>query len=539
MDDDEKEMLSEARARLANTKGKKAKRIAREKMLEDAKRIATMQKLRELKAAGIDINKRRRKRSDGIDYAREVPFEKHAPAGFFDTSGDDTRRLLERAAETDGFKMTLLNKLEKERAEEVEARERRADKSRMKRMMQKDLPAVLAAEVDKDPMAVRKRSKLTLPAPVLSDAELEEAVKMGSGGPLLEDEDEFGNAYEGSGTVVTAALLGDYQSVTGTAAVLAARHAALGMNVPTSTARRDAIMEEARNLAAITAMPTPLFGGENVDLEQGTGFSGSTPLTVRGTASKPDVGATPMRGTGLNLPTPVRGSGASVVGSMAPVSGPSFRDVMGLNDDEAFSVAGSEFGASRSVGAMSMRTGGLGARSIAPRHVADSVALSLASLPTPKYAYDILPPDISDDFDESSGPSRGSSASVIDQGFLDAERRAQEESQALRELARRSSVLKHSPALPRPLVIDDEALAPPASQLLQSLNRRYPVSVSEPLWKSLEEAESLVRDEMTALLKADAAKYPVGCIVMCLCVRDSLVGRRCETGARGFTKACA
>ena len=31
MDDEEKEMLSEARARLANTKGKKAKRKAREK----------------------------------------------------------------------------------------------------------------------------------------------------------------------------------------------------------------------------------------------------------------------------------------------------------------------------------------------------------------------------------------------------------------------------------------------------------------------------------------------------------------------------
>ena len=38
MDEDEKEMLSEARARLANTKGKKAKRKAREKQLEAARR---------------------------------------------------------------------------------------------------------------------------------------------------------------------------------------------------------------------------------------------------------------------------------------------------------------------------------------------------------------------------------------------------------------------------------------------------------------------------------------------------------------------
>ena len=54
MDEDEKEMLSEARARLANTKGKKAKRKAREKQLEEAKRLATLQKRRELKAAGIE-----------------------------------------------------------------------------------------------------------------------------------------------------------------------------------------------------------------------------------------------------------------------------------------------------------------------------------------------------------------------------------------------------------------------------------------------------------------------------------------------------
>ena len=46
--------LAEARARLANTRGKKAKRKAREKQLEEAKRVANLQKRRELKAAGVD-----------------------------------------------------------------------------------------------------------------------------------------------------------------------------------------------------------------------------------------------------------------------------------------------------------------------------------------------------------------------------------------------------------------------------------------------------------------------------------------------------
>ena len=49
MGEDELEMLSEARARLANTQGKKAKRKAREKQLEEARRLATLQKRRELR----------------------------------------------------------------------------------------------------------------------------------------------------------------------------------------------------------------------------------------------------------------------------------------------------------------------------------------------------------------------------------------------------------------------------------------------------------------------------------------------------------
>lgn len=68
MDDDEKEMLAEARARLANTRGKKAKRKAREKQLEEARRLAALQKKRELKAAGIAVGRMKRRRHEGIDY---------------------------------------------------------------------------------------------------------------------------------------------------------------------------------------------------------------------------------------------------------------------------------------------------------------------------------------------------------------------------------------------------------------------------------------------------------------------------------------
>jgi len=100
-------MLAEARARLANTQGKKAKRKAREKQLEEARRLASLQKKRELKAAGIEYfifffffqkkdfqiltfkikirihERRKKKRRVILDYNTEIPFEKKPAPGLF------------------------------------------------------------------------------------------------------------------------------------------------------------------------------------------------------------------------------------------------------------------------------------------------------------------------------------------------------------------------------------------------------------------------------------------------------------------------
>ena len=46
-------MLAEARARLANIQGKKAKRKAGEKQMQEARRLASLQKRREMRAAGL------------------------------------------------------------------------------------------------------------------------------------------------------------------------------------------------------------------------------------------------------------------------------------------------------------------------------------------------------------------------------------------------------------------------------------------------------------------------------------------------------
>lgn len=74
MDEDEKEMVAEARVRLANTKGKKAKRLARQKLQEESRRLAALQKKREMKAVGIEWELK--KKIKGVDWNAEIPFER-------------------------------------------------------------------------------------------------------------------------------------------------------------------------------------------------------------------------------------------------------------------------------------------------------------------------------------------------------------------------------------------------------------------------------------------------------------------------------
>lgn len=71
--------------------GKKAKRKAREKQLEEARRLAALQKRRELRAAGIKVRERFVKRGR-MDYNKEIPFEKRPAAGFYNTS-DEVRTI--------------------------------------------------------------------------------------------------------------------------------------------------------------------------------------------------------------------------------------------------------------------------------------------------------------------------------------------------------------------------------------------------------------------------------------------------------------
>uniref|UniRef100_A0A9J7X496 CDC5 cell division cycle 5-like (S. pombe) n=2 Tax=Cyprinus carpio TaxID=7962 RepID=A0A9J7X496_CYPCA len=254
MDEDELEMLSEARARLANTQGKKAKRKAREKQLEEARRLAALQKRRELRAAGIDIQKKRKKKR-GVDYNAEIPFEKKPAQGFYDTSMELYDPL------EPNFKRLRQQHLDGELRNEKEDHERKKDRQKIKKKKESDLPSAILQTSGVSEFT-KKRSKLVLPAPQISDAELEEVVKLGQASEIARQTAE----ESGITNSASSALLSEY-NVTNNS---------MALRTPKTPAAQDKILQEAQNLMALTNVDTPLKGGLNTPLHE-SDFSGVTP----------------------------------------------------------------------------------------------------------------------------------------------------------------------------------------------------------------------------------------------------------------------
>lgn len=74
-----------------------------------------------------------------------------------------------------------LNEMENRNEKDEEKREEKRDKKRLKKLFKANAPAAVAAiSALNDPVAFRKRTSLSLPAPQVSDGELEEIVNMGS-----------------------------------------------------------------------------------------------------------------------------------------------------------------------------------------------------------------------------------------------------------------------------------------------------------------------------------------------------------------------
>ena len=250
MDEDEKETLNEARARLANTRGKKAKRKAREKQLEEARRLAALQKKRELKSAGIEVLLRLpRKKKKEMNYNLDVPLMRKVPEGSFKSG-------LEETPAPNKFKGAIsLQFLENRNRDEEEEKFRKIDNKRMKNLKQKNLPEALE-KINKmnDPSNILQRNKLNLPEPQVTDKELEGISKLTAMGSI----DSMGlpnnkSNLPGSEYDATKVLMGDYTTQRTLAANSSYRTPKLD----------DQVMREARIAVSIMESETPLIGGEN------------------------------------------------------------------------------------------------------------------------------------------------------------------------------------------------------------------------------------------------------------------------------------
>ena len=292
--------------------------------LEEARRLAALQKRRELKAAGIEMPSRQRK-ARGIDYNTEVPFQKVAPAGFYDTVGEDA--MAEAAIQSDDkFKSVLKSKLDAPRRDEAEKKARKQDAEKAKRKREDNLPdAVAQLNRLNDPLAIAKRGKLMLPPP---QARAPHAARHASPlylGPRPPARGALPSAHRTPpltpfpppfpGDRPRARECGQGERVDALRRRRLRRHAsaaefvradAVGI-VDAHAARRgreDTILEEAAAQAALMSGSTPLLGGESAaPLSKLGDFGGITPGARQApTPNSALAGLTPGPGAGATPP---------------------------------------------------------------------------------------------------------------------------------------------------------------------------------------------------------------------------------------------
>lgn len=306
----------------------------------------------------------------------------------------------------------------------------------------------------------KKRSKLVLPEPQISDQELQQVVKLGRASEIAKE------VASESGIETTDALLADYSITPQIAAT-----------PRTPAPFTDRIMQEAQTIMALTHVETPLKGGVNTPLHE-TNFASVLPQSVA-MATPNTVLATPFRsaraGDGSSTPgfqtpgsalVPV-GHGAHF-GSFTPIL---VRDKLNINTEDDASVTETPI-----------------AYKNYQKQIKDSLREKLATLPTPRNDYEIVVPEDESDNMESTENDQA----IEDQADVDARIVAEEKAIRKAELARRSHVIQRE--LPRPLDINTTILRPLTD--MQGLTE-------------LQKAEELIKQEMITMLHYDALLNPV------------------------------
>lgn len=474
MDEDEKEMLSEARARLANTRGKKAKRKAREKQLEEARRLAALQKRRELKAAGISMAKKFRNRKN-IDYAEEVPFEAAPPMGFHATGPEETPKV------TLGLANVTLQAVEDRNRQDEEMRRRKDDERKLKRLKQEDLPGAIEM-INKlnDPQQLRKRTALVLPAPQLTDEELEQIVKLGADAAALTAQ---------SADSSTAGLVQSYGETPG--------------STPLRTPKQqNSVLLEAQDAVARNSMQTPLYGEQNPSMNE-TDWSGVMPTPKTG-AITPNVYAESVR-TGM---TPGATPGATP-GGATPGATPS----QGKMPPGGFTPRGvaATPGTPGSVAAAALRDGlalnqgGVEDDEQMPPKLKNQqqqlqIRTQLKSLPAPVNEVEISMPELEDE--------QMATEEQLEEDAADADRRREREAMDRLEEEKRKQSRPVKEGLPRP-ALPQSMLFPTSFAPGGELAQGGAVAAGSAAAALLQQAESLLHEEMQALVTHDAFTYPI------------------------------
>lgn len=477
LDEDEKEMLSEARARLANTQGKKAKRKARERQLEESRRLAVLQKRRELKDAGINIKVVNRKKGQ-MDYNADIPFEKAAAAGFFETGDESAQNEAEREA-FDPRKQQLANKRKGDPDEDPDRKRQKNDKNAPSESYKAAMKAGQMQKIREAEQSSKRRS-LVLPAPQVGEGELEEIVKMGMIG-------ERANIMaRSSENDATRGLVNTYSTINSGAPI----------RTPRAPAQEDHIANEIRNIRALTETQSSLLGGENTPLYEGagsTGFDGITPR--RQNMETPNPMATPFRQT--------NGIGATPMGPPGSTPMRTPRDSFALNKDGDMQLIGST-------------PRDLKLHEMSMKHM---VKQGLASLPKPKDSeWELELPE------EQQEAMNIEELSEEDSELRDRRNRQIREAQEAAEFKRRTRVMQKG--LPRPTAVDFDALLKIASEvsdpakaaialeaaLLQANDSfRYPApgakvkGIARPLDTFDDDALALARLEIAREVPADLA----------------------------------
>lgn len=422
MDEDEKEMLSEARARLANTQGKKAKRKARERQLEESRRLAVLQKRRELKNAGINIKVVTKKKGQ-MDYNADIPFEKAPAPGFYDTVEEQDRNDKQREA-FDPRKQQLANKRKGDQDDDNDSRKKqKGDKGGTAAAYAAAAKAGQAQRLREAEQSSRRRG-LVLPAPQVGEAELEEIVKMGMVG------ERASLAAGDSDNDATRGLIGSYSGMVGGTPI----------RTPRAPQEEDRIANEIRNARARTETQSALLGGDNNELIEGdsstTGYGGVAPS--KKTSATPNPMATPFR-NGMGA-TPARGVGAT------PLRTP--RDSYGLNQENGMQLVGQT--------PRDIRLHEKSARG--------DLRSKLSSLPKPKESEWEL--ELPEEQAELGAPTE---LSEEDAAIRDERLQAARNAAAIADLKRQTQVVQRG--LPRPSVVDFDAMLKNSAAIEDEIKR--------------------------------------------------------------------